>query len=96
MSVFYYLLFLVESLLVTVWYAETSGVENVCDLEAAENALNLSPTGTLQMREHFNILLCPIFKPRASNVFHIHKHPLPLNSADKSLGEEKVGGQHEV
>lgn len=48
---FFYLLFLVEALLVTVWYAETSGVENVCNLEAAENALNLSPTGTLQMRE---------------------------------------------
>lgn len=45
---FFYLLFLVEALLVTVWYAETSGVENVCNLEAAENALNLSPTGTLQ------------------------------------------------
>lgn len=48
----FYLLFLIEALLVTVGYAETSGVENVCDLEAAENALNLSPTGTLQMREH--------------------------------------------
>lgn len=47
-----YLLFLIEALLVTVWYAETSGVENVCNLEAAENALNLSPAGTLQMREH--------------------------------------------
>lgn len=44
-----YLLFLVEALLVTVWYAETSGVENVCNLEAAQNALNLSPTGTLKM-----------------------------------------------
>lgn len=51
---FFYLLFLIEALLVTVWYAETSGVENVCNLEAAENALNLSPTGTLQMREHIN------------------------------------------
>lgn len=51
---FFYLLFLIEALLVTVWYAETSGVENVCNLEAAENALNLSPTGTLQMREHMS------------------------------------------
>uniref|UniRef100_A0A3B4VC11 Uncharacterized protein n=1 Tax=Seriola dumerili TaxID=41447 RepID=A0A3B4VC11_SERDU len=52
LNVPFYLLFLIEALLVTVWYAETSGVENVCNLEAAENALNLSPTGTLQMREH--------------------------------------------
>lgn len=51
---FFYLLFLIEALLVTVWYAETSGVENVCNLEAAENALNLSPTGTLQLREHIS------------------------------------------
>ena len=49
---FYYLLFLIEALLVTVRYAETSGVQNVCNLEAAENALDLSPTGTLQTREH--------------------------------------------
>lgn len=51
---FFYLFFLIEALLVTVWYAETSGVENVCNLEAAENALNLSPTGTLQMKEHIS------------------------------------------
>lgn len=42
-----YLLFLVKAFLVTVWYAETSGVENVCNLEAAQNAFDLSPTGTL-------------------------------------------------
>lgn len=41
------LLFLIEALLVTVWYAETSGVENVGDLEVAENALNLSSAGAL-------------------------------------------------
>lgn len=54
LNVLLYLLFLIEALLVTVWYAETSGVENVCNLEAAENALNLSPTGTLHMREHIS------------------------------------------
>lgn len=41
------LLFLIETLLVTVRYAETSGVENVGNLEVAENALNLSSTGTI-------------------------------------------------
>lgn len=45
-----YLLFLVKALLVTVWYAETSWVENVCNLEAAENALDLSPTWTLPVK----------------------------------------------
>lgn len=54
LNVLFYLLFLIEALLVTVWYAETSGVENVCNLEAAENALNLSPTGTLHIREHIS------------------------------------------
>lgn len=45
-----YLLFLVKAFLVTVWYAESSGVENVCNLEAAENALDLSPTGALPVK----------------------------------------------
>lgn len=45
-----YLLFLVKAFLVTVWYAETSGVENVCDLEAAQDAFDLPPTGTLAGR----------------------------------------------
>lgn len=45
-----YLLFLVKAFLVTVWYAETSGVENVCNLEAAQNAVDLSPTGTLPVK----------------------------------------------
>lgn len=49
-----YLFFLIEALLVTVWYAETSGVQDVCNLEAAEDALNLSPTGTLRTREHIS------------------------------------------
>ena len=49
---FFYLLFLVEALLVTVWYAETSGVEDAGHFEAAENTLHLSSTGTLLMREH--------------------------------------------
>lgn len=44
---FSHLLFLIEALLVTVWYAETSGIENVGDLEVAENAFNLSSAGTL-------------------------------------------------
>lgn len=48
---FFNLFFLIEALLVTVWYAETSGVENVCNLEAAQNALYLSSTGTLHMGE---------------------------------------------
>lgn len=47
MYTFSHLLFLIEALLVTVGYAETSGVENVGDLEVAENALNLSSAGTL-------------------------------------------------
>lgn len=54
-GLFCYLLFLVETLLVTVWYAETSGVENVRNLEAAENALNLSPTGTLHMKQQLEL-----------------------------------------
>lgn len=45
-----YLLFFVKAFLVTVWYAETSGVENVCNLEAAQNAFDLSPTGTLPVK----------------------------------------------
>lgn len=53
----FYLLFLIEALLVTVWNAETSGTEDVCDLQAAENAFDLPPTGTLQMREHRSKLL---------------------------------------
>lgn len=58
-----YLLFLVKAFLVTVWYAESSGVENVCNLEAAENALDLSPTGTLPVKRrraevHVNVHSC--------------------------------------
>lgn len=66
LNVLLYLLFLIEALLVTVWYAETSGVENVCNLEAAENALNLSPTGTLHMREHI-ISYCTFSNTRNLN-----------------------------
>lgn len=42
-----YLFFLIKSLLVAVWYAETSGVEDVAYFQAAENVLNLSSTGSL-------------------------------------------------
>lgn len=58
----FYLLFLVEALLVTVWDAKTSGVENVCNLEAAQNALDLSPTGTLQMKGAV-MMFSPTLKP---------------------------------
>lgn len=98
-----YLLFLVEALLVTVWYAETSGVENVCNLEAAENALNLSPTGTLRNSWKLSFLLSSTLKSGVWDMFHIHKDPSPSNfpvhkfylflilPLDKSL----VAGKHQ-
>lgn len=53
----FYLLFLVKAFLVTVWDAETSGVENVRDLEAAQDALDLPATGTLAGRSSTTVQL---------------------------------------
>lgn len=64
-----YLLFLVKAFLVTIWYAESSGVENVCNLEAAENALDLPPTGTLPGRR------------RGAEVYKTHTRSSPPCSA---------------
>lgn len=73
-----YLFFLVKAFLVTVWYAEASGVENVCNLQAAQNAFNLSPTGTLPV------------KSREQQSFNPHAFMLTDTCMPKYRYEQKI------